>query len=88
MNLEKTIEERHESYGYFCDNGTFAQRIKAALREGPNWDNLEPYQAEALEVIATKISRILTGSYRHVDSWRDIGGYAELVAQNLEGTKR
>lgn len=45
-------------------------------------------QKEALEMIASKIARILNGNTNNEDSWRDIAGYATLVADRLKGVKR
>lgn len=42
--------------------------------------------AEALDQIAHKISRILTGDPTHADHWRDIAGYATIIADDLEVT--
>lgn len=39
---------------------------------------------EALEMIQTKVGRILTGDPTHRDSWHDIAGYAVLIEQLLE----
>jgi hypothetical protein len=46
---------------------------------------LEDDQAEALEMIANKIARILNGDPDYADSWTDIAGYATLVAERLNG---
>jgi hypothetical protein len=43
---------------------------------------------EALDMIASKIARIVIGDYDHVDSWVDIAGYATLVADRLQGKVR
>jgi len=45
-------------------------------------------QAEALDMIFSKIARILNGDPNHLDSWTDIAGYATLVADRLEGKIR
>lgn len=45
-------------------------------------------QMEALEMIAHKIARILNGDPDYEDSWRDIAGYATLVADRLTGKTR
>jgi hypothetical protein len=42
-------------------------------------------QREALDMIAHKIGRILNGDPDYSDSWRDIAGYATLVADRLDG---
>lgn len=44
---------------------------------------LKPDQRECLEMIAHKIGRILNGDPHYEDSWRDIAGYATLVADRL-----
>jgi hypothetical protein len=41
------------------------------------------HQKESLEMIASKIARIVCGDSNHHDSWHDIGGYAKLVADRL-----
>jgi hypothetical protein len=38
-------------------------------------------------IIQNKLHRLLTNPY-HVDSWKDIGGYAELVVRHLEERNR
>lgn len=45
-------------------------------------------QMEALEMIVHKIGRILNGDPDYSDSWRDIAGYATLVADRLDGKAR
>jgi hypothetical protein len=42
--------------------------------------------AETLSMIAHKIGRIIAGNPEEPDHWRDIAGYAQLVANRLEGT--
>ena len=44
---------------------------------------LSPDQAEALDMIAHKIARILNGDPNHHDHWHDIAGYATLIADRL-----
>ena len=50
--------------------------------------DLSPDQREALEMIAHKIARILNGDPDYADSWHDIAGYAQLVADRLNGIER
>jgi hypothetical protein len=49
---------------------------------------LYPDQLQALDMIVTKIGRILTGNPSHLDSWIDIAGYAKLVSDRLQGNAR
>lgn len=84
--LHDTLVERHGSYGHFFDNSCISQYVKRAMRDCHSWRKLTAVQAEALELIATKLSRILTGNPNHTDNWRDIAGYAELVVRDLDDT--
>lgn len=51
------------------------------------WDVLAFDMQESLHMIAHKIARILNGNPDHIDSWVDIAGYAQLVANRLQGKK-
>ena len=42
-------------------------------------------QAEAIDMIFSKLARILNGDPNYADNWIDIAGYATLVADRLEG---
>lgn len=63
------------------------QEIKTAMRKGNSWEQMSAGQREALELIATKIGRIVCGDPNHADSWLDISGYAMLVFNRLETKK-
>ena len=43
-----------------------------------------PDQLEAMNMIVNKIGRIYNGDPHYSDSWRDIAGYATLVADRLD----
>jgi hypothetical protein len=45
-------------------------------------------QMEALEMIVHKIGRIVNGDPDYFDSWIDVAGYAQLVADRLMGNAR
>lgn len=83
--VEHILEERGSRYGSFMGNGVIAQRLKAVLREecGSRHIELEADQAEALDMIAHKVARIINGDPNYIDSWDDIAGYATLVANRL-----
>lgn len=81
--IDDTLVARESRYGSFYDNANVAQTVKFVMRESPNWSKLEPDQKEALEQIASKIGRMLTGDFNYVDSWHDITGYAKLVENRL-----
>ena len=81
--IEATLTERGAQYGSFARQTVVAQELKRIMREAPKWGALAPDQKEALEMIATKISRILNGNPDHHDGWHDAAGYAKLVADRL-----
>ena len=82
-NISDTLSERGSRYGSFEDQGRIEQAIKLAFQDSPNWGSLKPDSKSALEMIATKISRILKGDPEYHDSWHDIVGYAKLVADRI-----
>lgn len=87
--VDKILDERGARYGKFVDHASVTQYLKYVMREyGKNWKELDDDQAEALEMIAHKIGRILNGDPNYVDSWVDIAGYAQLVADRLNGKVR
>lgn len=82
--IDDILQERGSRYGDFAVNSMVSQSIKFAMRNSPNWPSkLTPDKREALELIALKISRILSGDPDYKDNWIDIVGYTELVIKNL-----
>lgn len=87
-NIDNTLAERGGRYGAFIDNARIAQDLKAIMYNSPKWAELAPDQAEALEVIASKISRMLTGDPQYRDNWHDIVGYAKLVDDRMAAEEK
>ena len=56
--------------------------LSVGISTHPN--TLSYQQLEALEMICHKIARIVAGDPDFADHWRDIAGYATLVANELE----
>lgn len=83
LTTDQILEERHKVHGDFSADAATAQRLKDLLRNTPNWAALTAVQREALEMICTKMARIMVGNNNHKDHWLDISGYATLVAQRL-----
>lgn len=82
--LEAILKERGSRYGSYRDNAELAQGLKELIH---HWTKgkctVSDEHMEALDLIATKISRIVTGDPTYVDNWDDIAGYATLVANAL-----
>lgn len=82
-DIQATLAERGSRYGSFGEHARITQTLKATMQTAPKWGSLAPDQAEALEMIQHKIGRILNGDPNYHDSWHDIVGYAQLVADRL-----
>lgn len=96
---QEVLAERGQRYGKFAGHAEITQAIKRICvgSDKTTLDNatkerirsrvelMQPDQTECLEMIAHKIGRILNGDPNYGDSWRDIAGYATLVADRLEG---
>lgn len=66
----------------------FAEEVVWCETDGSYGDHLAPDQQEALDMICHKIGRIINGDPDYADSWHDIAGYAQLVADRLNGVER
>lgn len=88
--LGKLLDQRASQYGSFMASANVAIRLKGVMHNAIAQQDLHlaPDQLLALDMIAVKISRILTGNPSHKDSWVDIAGYAKLVADRLQGNVR
>ena len=82
--VDSTLDERGSRYGEFSDVSDTTQAIKNIIASGENADKLNAYQIEALDMIASKIARIVNGDPDYIDNWHDISGYARLVEIELE----
>ena len=94
-SLSQILDQRGSRYGKFKDHADITQTLKQSadhfLRVKHNTDlknKLSASQHEALDMIFHKIGRILNGDPNYADSWVDIAGYAQLVADELEGKVR
>ena len=99
-STEETLKERGERYGKFTGHAEITQKLKATMLQGVHMHpettervksrvaKMQHDQIECLEMIAHKIGRILNGDPNYGDSWRDIAGYATLVADRLEGVTK
>ena len=88
MVVNALITERGSRYGKFADGAEIMRDLKHVMHEVDGWNNLTPSQKEALDMIQHKIGRILNGDPTYDDNWKDIAGYATLVAEELNGVKK
>lgn len=86
-DINAILAERGVRYGHFKDHAALSQQLKSIMSEHDKakYEGMAPDQREALEMMQHKVARILNGDPDYADSWRDIAGYATLVADRLEG---
>jgi hypothetical protein len=92
--LTQTLQERGQRDGRFLSHAQITQDLKSVinrntpcsrLKDGDTVNFLAADQQEALDMICHKIGRIINGDPDYADSWIDIAGYAQLVADRLQG---
>lgn len=90
---DKMLDTRATRYGLFKNQAALSQTLKNTImqhyfttKENPK--PMEPYMAESISMICHKLARIANGDPMYDDSWRDIEGYAKLVADELNGVSR
>lgn len=75
------LETRQTTHGSFHDNARNGQQLRAFFRRSPHWDAMPEVHRESLDMIACKLSRILSGQSTFEDHWADISGYATLARE-------
>ena len=75
------LNTRGATHGSFADNARNGQQLRAFFRRSPHWDTMPEVQREALDMIACKLSRILSGQSTFEDHWADLAGYATLARE-------
>lgn len=80
-----TLPNRDDQHGGMDAVGEVAQDLKDTMRIGRNWDRLSAGHREALDMIAHKLSRILSGANPHdPEHWEDVAGYAQAAMRSRE----
>jgi len=90
MSTDKILEERGSRYGNYLDQATISGELRRVMDFWAKERDvkLAHDQSDALIMIAVKISRVINGDPDYADNWRDIAGYATLVADRLDGKER
>lgn len=84
-SVDAVLDQRATTYGSFKDVAEIIQNIKQVISSSPNWNTLPSDTKEMLDMIATKVGRILNGDPEYVDNVVDIIGYAQLVLDRMNG---
>jgi hypothetical protein len=87
-DINALLAERGKTHGDYVTHSLITQDLKRVVTHHvAGLDRrLEDDMQETLDMIAHKIGRIIAGNAAEPDHWRDIAGYAQLVANRLERT--
>jgi hypothetical protein len=81
--VEKLIEDRERTVGNFTDQSEMIEQTLTIWMDTKNWDDLLPYEKQALRMLLHKVGRILVGDAHFKEHWVDAEGYIHLVVQRL-----
>jgi hypothetical protein len=81
-DIKDILKERGGTHGRWVDQARTSETLwRVMLSTDKDYSDS---QRQALHMIATKLGRIICGDENEVDHWRDLAGYATLVADNME----
>ena len=81
MDGKEVLNKREKTHGVFSETSECAQELKEILNRYGS--KLPPQMREALDMKASKWSRILCGDHMFRDHWLDDAGYSEGVLEWL-----
>ena len=86
-DINVLLAEREKTHGDYEIHAAITQDLKRVITHHvADLDRrLDDDIAETLDMIAHSIGRIIAGNAAEPGHWRDIAGYAQLVANRLEG---
>jgi hypothetical protein len=76
------LNERETTHGDYGKTAETAQGLKRVMYDARRLPTAA--MRESIDLICTKMARIANGDASEPDHWRDIAGYASLVAERLE----
>lgn len=86
-NINEILNTRAKTHGDFSEVAITAQLLKnnifIRLQQTSKYP-LNDTQRESVDMICSKLARIISGDPNEIDHWRDIAGYALLVVKELE----
>lgn len=82
-DIKHTLDEREATHGSFMRVSEIAQQIKSALSPDKCAHRMTAIQCEAIDMIVSKLARIVCGNPNERDHWHDIAGYATLVERSI-----
>ena len=77
------LGERYKTHGDFKENARISQAMKNVGRSASGWNKMSDVQKESFDQQMLKWSRILSGRSDFRDHWDDLGGYDQLVLEEM-----
>lgn len=88
--VEKMISTREATHGDYANTARVAQLLKKVIalelndREYRGQPPLTDRQHESIDLICTKLARIVSGDSGFGDHWRDVSGYAKIAIDEVK----
>jgi hypothetical protein len=79
-SVNETLEERAKTHGDF---ESYAEIYAELIQVVTNKSSLSNSQSAGIDMICSKLARILNGNPNEPDHWHDIAGYATLVERGI-----
>lgn len=86
-DIDKMLTERKDKYGPFPEHANTVEGLWDVIYNAYNYDSLDAVHKEGLRMILHKIARAVTGNPDYSDTWDDISGYAQRVAEYVRTKK-
>mgnify|MGYP006282162271 CR=1 FL=1 len=84
LMIQDTLKKREETHGDYVEVSRIIRDLVDIMEYSKNWNDLYPFQKDALYLIAVKIARMLEGDYTATEHPHDIAGYATLMEVLLD----
>ena len=83
--IDKILDKRESTHGSYSDSATVAQDLKKTIcyHVLEQKEFLPDDMQQSLDMICSKIARIICGDHNEIDHWHDISGYAQLISNRL-----
>ena len=86
-DIQELINDRGKDHGSYERVATITQLYISIFERRTDWINRSAIVRTSIWMICYKLARLAIGNILHLDSWRDIIGYATLALNHLEGRK-
>jgi hypothetical protein len=87
-DVTTTLTTRGERYGNFVTQAALSQHLRNSIiqhyMQTHTEGSLPPFVVEGITMVCHKLARIANGDPLYIDSWRDVSGFSQLVADILQ----